>query len=196
MGVIGRPHGVRGLVHVHSYAEEDLATYSPLLDEQGRSWSVVWRSEGIAELRDAAGTPLADRNAAERLVNLKLYIERERLADPEADDFYLSDLVGMTAVSAEGVALGRVVQVHDYGAGASLEIAGDRSLLVPFTKAAVPVVDVAGGTLTVVPPHEIELPLPSGEGEGLDLAPDDRRIPSPRPSPCGRGRNARAGVGS
>ena len=71
MGVIGRPHGVRGLVHVHSYAAEpaDLAGYSPLRDESGREWSLAWRGEGIAELRDAEGRPLPDRTAAERLVN-------------------------------------------------------------------------------------------------------------------------------
>ena len=60
MGVIGRPHGVRGLVHVHSYAEGDLASYSPLWDEAGRAWTLAWRGDGIAELRDAlaVGGPL------------------------------------------------------------------------------------------------------------------------------------------
>src|SRR5579875_3026360 len=110
MGVIGRPHGVRGLVRVHSYAEEDLASYSPLLDEQGRAWTLAWRGEGIAELRDAAGLPVPDRTAAERLVNVKLYIERDRLPATEADDFYLADLVGLEAVGADGKALGRVAQ--------------------------------------------------------------------------------------
>jgi len=165
MGVIGRPHGVRGLVHVHSYAAEDLAGYSPLVDEQGRAWTLVWRGEGIAELRDAAGQAVADRTAAERLVNMKLFVEREQLPEPEEDDFYLSDLVGMAAVDEAGAALGSVVQVHDYGAGASLEIAGQGSaLLVPFTRLAVPEVDLTARTLRIVPPNEIELPLPPGEG--------------------------------
>src|SRR4051812_18040318 len=79
MGVIGRPHGVRGLVHVHSYAAEDLAPYSPLQDEAGRSWTLAWRGDGIAELRDATGRPVPDRTAAEKLVNVQLYVERERL---------------------------------------------------------------------------------------------------------------------
>ena len=191
MGVIGRPHGVRGLVRVHSYAEADLSAYSPLIDEQGRAWSLVWRSEGIAELRDASGAALPDRTAAERLVNLKLYVERERLPAPATDDFYLSDLVGLAAVTAEGAALGRVVQVHDYGAGASLEIAGEGApLLVPFTKAAVPNVDLVARQLVVVRPDEIEVSLPPGEGggEGLDAGADDgRRAPSSHPSRQGRG---------
>ncbi|HYZ61163.1 MAG TPA: ribosome maturation factor RimM, partial [Acetobacteraceae bacterium] len=158
MGVIGRPHGVRGLVRVHSYAAEDLAGYSPLLDEAGRAWTLAWRGDGIAELRDEAGRAVPDRTAAERLVNMKLYVDRDRLPEPDPDDFYLSDLVGMRAVGPDGAALGRVVQVHDYGAGASLEIAGEGApLLVPFTKACVPEVDVAGGYLTVSPPHETEL---------------------------------------
>jgi 16S rRNA processing protein RimM len=157
LGVIGRPHGVRGLVHVHSYAAEDLAAYSPLEDEAGRRWTLTWRGDGIAELRDASGRPVPDRTAAEQLVNAKLYIDRDRLPEPDEDDFYLSDLVGMRAVGADGQELGRVEQVHDYGAGASLEIEGQgRTVLIPFTKACVPEVDVAGGSLIVVLPEEVD----------------------------------------
>jgi 16S rRNA processing protein RimM len=194
MGVIGRPHGVRGLLHVHSYAAQDLAGYSPLLDEQGRAWTLAWRGEGIAELRDPQGRAVPDRTAAERLVNVKLYVERDRLPAPDGDDFYLADLVDMTAVGADGVELGRVVQVHDYGAGASLEVAGAAaSLIVPFTRAAVPEVDVAAGRLVVVPPAEVELPLPlagAGRGEGGGNSPEPRRERTTltQPSPAsGRG---------
>ena len=161
MGVIGRPHGVRGLVHVHSYAEEDLAGYAPLLDEQNRAWSLAWRGEGVAELRDASGAALPDRTAAERLVNVKLFVSRDRLPAADADDYYWSDLVGLQATAPDGAPIGRVLQVHDYGGGPSLEITG--GLLVPFTKACVPAVDVAAGTLTVILPSEVDLPLPAGE---------------------------------
>src|SRR5438309_10025191 len=106
MGVIGRPHGVRGLVRVHSYAEGDLAGYGPMVDDAGRRWTLAWRGEGIAELRDAEGRALADRTAAERLVNAKLYIDRDRLPETEGDDFYLSDLVGLRAVGEDGDAVG------------------------------------------------------------------------------------------
>ncbi len=167
MGVIGRPHGVRGLVRVHSYAEEDLAGYAPLLDEQGRAWSLVWRGDGVAEVRDASGTALTDRSEAERLVNLKLYVDRERLPDAAPDEFYLTDLVGLEAVDADRRSLGRVVQVHDYGAGASLEIMGGPApLLIPFTRASVPDVDVAAGRLVVVPPEAVEVPLPASGSDG------------------------------
>ena len=162
MGVVGRPHGVRGLVHVQSYTAKpaDLARYGVLSDDAGRRWTLAWRSAGVAELRDAEGRALADRSAAERLTNVKLYVERERLPAPEPDEFYLADLVGLAASTPDGQVLGRVTVVHDYGAGASLEIAlGDTHLvLVPFTVACVPAVDVGAGTLTVVLPDEVVVP--------------------------------------
>jgi 16S rRNA processing protein RimM len=160
MGVIGKPHGVRGLVHVHSYAAEpeSLATY-PLRDDAGRSWTLAWRSEGVAELRDATGRPLASRTEAERLVNTRLHVERSRLPSPDPDEFYLADLVGLDARSAEGQPIGRVAAVHDYGAGPSLEIdrPGAASMLIPFTRAAVPDIDILAGHLTIDPPDEIDV---------------------------------------
>ena len=161
LGVIGRPHGVRGLVNVNSYTADpaDLTAYGRLADDAGRQWSLVWRgAPGVAEIRDAQGVPLKDRTAAEKLVNTRLYIDRDRLPKPQEDEFYLSDLVGLTAV-ADGAELGRVTVVHDYGAGASLEIVGTGApLLVPFTRACVPEVDLAAGRLVVVPPAEIAVP--------------------------------------
>ena len=158
MGVVGRPHGVRGLVHVQSYTADprDLAGYGPLLDDRGGRWTLAWRMAGVAELRGADGTPVADRTAAERLTNLRLYVERERLPPAAEDEFYLSDLVGMRAEDPAGAELGRVLTVHDYGAGTSREIARNgQPLLVPFTRACVPEVDVAAGRVVVVPPDEI-----------------------------------------
>ena len=161
MGVIGRPHGVRGLVHVQSYtaAPDALAAYAPLHDDKGRRWSVAWRGDGVAELRDGEGRALPDRSAAEALTNLRLYVDRTQLPPPDEDEFYLADLVGMEARDAEGTPLGRVALVHDYGAGASLELArdgGQPPLIVPFTRASVPDVDVAARRVTVVPPAEVD----------------------------------------
>lgn len=161
MGVVGKPHGVRGLLHVHSFTADpaDLAGYGPLLDERGRAWVLSWRGEGLAELRDAAGAAITTREAAEKLVNLRLYAPRARLPETDPDEFYLADLIGLLAVDAAGRELGRVSEVHDYGAGASLEITceGRKPFLVPFTRAAVPVVDVPGGQITISPPDEIEV---------------------------------------
>jgi 16S rRNA processing protein RimM len=160
MGVIGRPHGVRGLLRVTSYAE-DLAAYGPLTDAKGRRFVVRPHGVGVAEIAeivDGAEVKVADRAAAERLTNTRLYIGRGQLPKPEPDEFYLVDLIGLTAMDAAGAALGMVTAVHDYGAGASLEIARDTGppLLVPFTRAAVPAVDIAGGRLTTAPPAEID----------------------------------------
>jgi 16S rRNA processing protein RimM len=160
MGVVGRPHGVRGLVRVHSYTADaaDLAGYGPLVDDKGRTWTLAWKgADGVAELRDAAGKPLPDRTAAQALTNLRLYVDRERLPPADPDEFYLADLVGLRALATDGTTLGQVALVHDYGAGASLEIARDGAapLIVPFTRAAVPAVDIAAGCLTIDPPTEI-----------------------------------------
>ncbi|MDE2006427.1 MAG: 16S rRNA processing protein RimM [Rhodospirillales bacterium] len=164
LGVIGRPHGVRGLVHVTSYTDppEALAEYGWLDASDGTRLALAWRGEGLAELRRADGSPggsrIADREAAARLVNLRLSVPRERLSAPDADEFYLADLVGLAATDASGAALGQVAAVHDYGAGASLEIAraGAAPLLVPFTRAAVPEVDIAGGRIRVAPPVAVD----------------------------------------
>jgi 16S rRNA processing protein RimM len=174
MGVVGRPHGVRGLVHVHSYTADpaDLSNYGALFDDKGQSWSVRWRSAGIAELRDASGKPLADRNAAEALVNLRLHIDRDRLPAPDEEEYYLADLVGLAARDEAGQEIGQVALVHDYGAGASLEISRPNAapLLVPFTRWAVPLVDIAGGFITIVPPAEIAGEERPGEMEQAELA--------------------------
>ena len=161
LGVVGRAHGVRGLVRVHSYTADPraLASYGALRDEHGRSWRMEWRGDGVAALQGPDG-PVADRTTAERLVNMRLYVERAQLPEPEEDEFYLHDLIGMEATGPDGATLGRVAQVHDYGAGTSLEIADPQTsrhpaLIVPFTRSCVPAVDLAARRVVVVPPDEI-----------------------------------------
>ena len=164
MGVVGRPHGVRGLLHVRSYTADpaDLAGYGPLTDERGRVWTLAWRGEGVAELRDASGRAVADRTEAEALVNLRLSVPRERLPAPAEDEFYLADLIGLAAVDEAGATQGSVGLVHDYGGGVSLEIVRDGgvSLMLPFTRAAVPEIDLVNRRLVIVPPTDVE-PAPA-----------------------------------
>ncbi|GBQ15695.1 16S rRNA processing protein RimM [Komagataeibacter rhaeticus] len=176
MGVVGRPHGVRGLVHVHSYTAvpEDLATYDGLVDDQGRPWRLSWHGTGIARLHDAAGQAIDSREAARQLVNRRLYVPRASLPAPDEDEFYFADLVGLEA-REQGTdrVLGRVGAVHDYGAGTSLEINGaGGSLLLPFTRACVPVVNVRGGWIDICLPDEIEVPVTCFPGTaGQESAP-------------------------
>jgi 16S rRNA processing protein RimM len=160
LGVIGRPHGVRGLVRVTSYAD-DLTAYGPLSDPKGRRFVLRWHEAGVAEIAELVGgtaVKVADRSAAEKLTNTRLYVERTQLPEPEEDEFYQADLIGLAAFDTTGARLGTIVAVHDYGAGASLEIGreGAAALLVPFTRAAVPKVDVAGGRVVAAPPDEID----------------------------------------
>ncbi len=174
MGVIGRPQGVRGLVRVTSYAD-DLTAYGPLSDAKGRRFVLRWRGNGVAEIAELVGdaeVKVADRASAEKLTNTRLYVERARLPEPEADEFYLADLIGLSACDAAGAPIGTVAAVHDYGAGTSLEIARENAppLLVPFTRACVPDVDIAAGRLTVEPPEETEESRADVVMAGLDPA--------------------------
>jgi 16S rRNA processing protein RimM len=177
MGVIGRPHGVRGLVHVQSFTADPqaLAEYGVLEDERGRRFTLRWQSEGIARLAERIGgrdVPLADRTAAEALTNTRLFVPRSALPAAEEDEYYLADLIGLRAEDQEGRVIGRVAVVHDYGAGTSLEItldSGGPALILPFTARAVPVVDVPGGRIVVDPP-ETTVGEPQGDATGDDRA--------------------------
>lgn len=160
VAVIGRPHGVRGRVRLRALTEDpsSVARYGPLLDRDGRAFRVAWEGQGIArisEIRPEGEVPVADRSGAEALTNRALFLPRRALPAPGEEEYYLADLIGCDAVGPEG-RLGAVVAVHDYGAGASLEIAreGATPLLVPFTRAAVPEVDLAARRIGVVPPVE------------------------------------------
>ncbi|QDH13030.1 16S rRNA processing protein RimM [Formicincola oecophyllae] len=157
VATIGKPHGVRGLVRLYPNTEtpEALEDLSPLHDSDGRAWNVEWVGDGIARLRDGQGQPLQGREAAQAMGRRELFVPRARLPEPEEGDFYIVDLVGMEAFTPGGEKLGRVAAVHDYGAGASLELAD--GTLVPFNKACVPDVDLQAKRLTIVLPDEVEV---------------------------------------
>jgi 16S rRNA processing protein RimM len=156
LGIITAPHGVKGLVRVKSFtAEPDaIAHYAPLEDDEGRP-------VGIAFIGAAKGVLLArvegvgDRDAAERLKGLRLCLPRAALPPPEDDEYYHADLLGLGVELPDGTRLGRVRAVHDFGAGGSIEIEREQGapVLVPFTRAAVPVVDIAAGRIVVDPPE-------------------------------------------
>jgi 16S rRNA processing protein RimM len=158
---IGAAHGVHGEVRLWSFTEDPMAItrYGPLESEDGA------RTFEIAAVRPAKGHLVArlrgvdDRATAERLTNLKLFVPRERLPATEDDEFYHADLIGLAAVDRDGNQWGTVTAVHNFGAGDLIEIQpanGGMSMMLPFTQATVPAVDIKGGRVVVVPPEQKE----------------------------------------
>jgi 16S rRNA processing protein RimM len=132
--------------------------YGPLQSEDGK------RAFDIDTVRPAKGHLVArlhgidDRDAAERLTNIKLFVPRERLPAPENDEFYHADLVGLRVEDRNGGDIGAVIAVHNFGAGDLLEVQPPEggAMLLPFTETVVPEVDIKGGRVVVVLPSEIE----------------------------------------
>lgn len=171
VGAVTAAHGVRGLVRVKSFtaAPSDLTAYGTLLDASGRPVKLTVTGESKGQLL-ARIEGVADRNAADLWRGEPLFIERDQL--PETDDpeeFYHADLIGLAVETLDGEALGTVTALHDFGAGDVLEVEakdGDVRYL-PFTREAVPTVDIAGGKLVANPPVEV------GEPEGKNEPNDD-----------------------
>jgi 16S rRNA processing protein RimM len=161
LATIGTAHGVRGEVRVKTFTEDPAALggYGPLNTEDGRVFQIE-RLRPAKEVVVAKFRGIDDRNAAEALNGISLYVDREHLPNVEADEYYHADLIGLSAEAEAGEQLGTVVAVHDFGAGDILEIAprGGPSLLVPFTKEAVPLIDIAAARVVIVPPDETEAP--------------------------------------
>lgn len=155
---VGAPHGLKGEVRLLSFTAEPAAVkdYSPLISEDGREFAIETLRPGPGALL-VRFRGISDRDAAARLRHLRLYVPRERLPPPEeAETFYHADLIGLAAITRDGNRLGTVVAVHNFGAGDLIEIAYEAAastVLVPFTKAAVPVVDMAAGHLIIDPPR-------------------------------------------
>lgn len=156
VGIVVGAQGVRGAVRVKSFTEDpaDIGRYSPVEGEGGgRKFrlSVVGETKGVVI---ATLDGVSDRNAAEALRGTRLYVDRDRLPRTDEDEFLYSDLIGLAAEAPDGIRLGTVASVDDFGAGDVLEItlADGGTMMVPFSRADVPVVDVAGGRLVVVPP--------------------------------------------
>ena len=156
---IGAAHGIAGEVRLRAFTEDPSAVtqFGPLKDEDGREVKIAALRPG-KDCLIARVAGVTDRTAAERLRNVKLYVARDKLpAIEEPETWYHADLVGLAAVGPDGATLGRVVAVQNFGAGDLLEIApaaGGPTLLLPFTDAAVPLVDVPGGRIVISPPAE------------------------------------------
>ncbi|TLG77038.1 ribosome maturation factor RimM [Methylocystis sp. B8] len=162
LGRFGAPHGVRGDIRLQSFTSDPLAiaTYDGLVDKSGaRNFKLRSVRHQGKDMLVAKIEGVDDRNDAEALNGVELYLPRELLPATEEDEFYIADLVGLRAETSDGETIGVIVAVRNFGAGDMLEIApagNGETLLVPFTKAATPLVDVKASRVVVVPPAEVE----------------------------------------
>src|SRR5205085_8434785 len=101
---------------------------------------------------------VATREDAERLNGIELYIAREKLPDTDDDEYYHADLIGLAAVNAANEPIGRVLAIHNFGAGDIIEIAPPQgsTMLLPFTNAVVPTVDLAAGRVALESPAQVD----------------------------------------
>ncbi len=159
LGTIVGVHGVQGAVRIKSFTANpaDIAAYGAVSDESGArrfEVKVLGQARG-AVLARLSG--VADRNAAEALRGVRLYVPRAALPKTNEDEFYHADLIGLPVETREGAPLGTVRAVHNFGAGDILELRdeGGRELLLPFSDAIVPEVDLAAGRIVAAPPESL-----------------------------------------
>lgn len=159
LAIIGAAHGIRGEVRVKSFTGDPLAfgDYGKLHDRQGRSYEILEArlSKTVVVTRFKG---VDSREKAEALNGTELFVDRAALPEVEdEDEFYMTDLIGLEVVSQSGEPLGRVKEVHDFGAGDILEISlkGSRTGMFAFTREIFPQVDIDAGQVTFIPPREV-----------------------------------------
>jgi len=166
---IGAAHGIRGDVKLWPMTADPMAfaDYGALESEDGKRTFEIVRAKPAGNFLIAHIKGVDDRNAAEKLVHTELFVSREALPKIEEDgEFYYADLVGLKAVDRSGAGIGEIVAMHNFGASdlVELKLTGKRdTVLIPFTEDTVPVIDIAGGEVTVELPNEVE-PEPDSDG--------------------------------
>ena len=157
---IGAAHGVRGAVKLWTFTEDPLAVkhYGPLSTKDGARQFEVTHVREAKDHLVATLKGVASREDAERLNGIELYIARDKLPETDEDEYYHADLIGLAAVNAANEAIGRVIAIHNFGAGDIIEIApaSGPTLLLPFTNAVVPTVDLANRRVVIELPEEID----------------------------------------
>jgi 16S rRNA processing protein RimM len=157
---IGAAHGVRGAVKLWPFTEDPLAVmdYGPLTTKDGARQFEVTHARPAKDHLVATIKGVATREDAERLNGIELYIAREKLPATDHDEYYHADLIGLAAVNAANEPIGRVLAIHNFGAGDIIEIAppSGPTMLLPVTNAVVPTVDLANGRVVIELPQEIE----------------------------------------
>ena len=174
MAVIGAAHGIKGELRVKAFTGDPLAlgSYGPLFAKDGRRFDILdIRPQGTIVVARFKG--VGDRNAAETLTGTELFVDRAALAaDLDDEEFYHADLVGLSVLDEQEAQIGKVAAVHNFGAGDILEINGPglKGVLVPFTRAAVPAVDLAGRTIRIDTIAAGQAGDEDGDGEPDDAA--------------------------
>lgn len=159
VGAIAGAFGVHGEVRLKSFTAEPraIADYGPLSSEDGRRSFSVTLTRPVTGGFGARLSGIANREEAEALKGATLWVARAVLPSLPDDEFYHADLIGLAVFDPGGVALGQVRAIHDHGAGDILEVSGPQGvLLLPFTRAVVPTVDVAAGRIVADPPGSDE----------------------------------------
>lgn len=160
VGQVAGGFGVRGEVRVTAWTADPMAllSYGPLLRADGSVGLTLTSARPDKSGVVGRAKEIATREQADALRGLKLFVPRDRLPEPEEDEFYLTDLIGLEARDPEDTVLGRVKSVQNFGAGDMLEIApaaGGPTWYLPFTRAAAPELHIAEGWLRVVRPAEV-----------------------------------------
>lgn len=162
---IGAAHGVRGAVKLWTFTEDPLAVldYGPLSTKDGTRQFEVSNAREAGDHLVATLQGVTTRNDAEKLNGIELHVQREKLPPAEDGEYYHVDLIDLAAVAPDGAPIGRVVAIHNFGAGDVIEIAPPKgaTLLLPFTDAVVPTVDVAGGRVVIDLPGEVDGDTPN-----------------------------------
>src|SRR5580700_5333076 len=157
---IGAAHGVRGAVKLWTFTEDPFAVraYGPLSTKDGARHFEVTSAREARDHLVATFQGVMTREEAERLNGIELYVPREKLPATEQDEYYHADLIGLAAVTTADQPLGRVIAIHNFGAGDIIEIAppGGATMLLPFTNAVVPTVDIAGGRVVIELPQQVD----------------------------------------
>jgi len=159
VGAIAGAFGVRGEVRLKSFCADPaaIATYGPLWTEDGGRSFAISLTGAVPQGFSARLSGVAGREAAEALRGVRLYADRARLPATGEDEFYHADLIGLPVQDTGGAVLGRVRAVMNHGASDILEVEGPGGvILLPFTHAVVPTVDLGRGVIVADPPAEIE----------------------------------------
>ncbi len=157
IGAISGSFGVQGEVRIKSFCADPTAIgdYGPLTSEDGKSNFVLTLLRPVSGGFGVRIAGVATKEQADALRGVSLFVDRARMPNLPDDEYYYADLIGLDAVDTGGIALGKVTNVENHGAGDILEI-GAKGLLVPFTLAAVPTVDLAAKRVVINLPDEVD----------------------------------------